>query len=428
MFAMTLAMVGYLVMWRGDPGEMETWSTEETAGHIHAVSGSPPTIAILPFEVLGNDSGQRYLADGLTADITADLSRFSGLTVIGVWSTGTGAPSERPPLSAAAYRVWGGVQRNADRIYIHVVLIETATSEQRWSKRYDRPFSELLAVREEISRTLAEVLAVDTTMEEKRRLERRPTKSPAAYDLFLRAQANLLLRGETENRNARGLYRQAIDLDPAFARAYGGLALTYAADYRNRWTNDVEAALEQARLTANQAARLDPDLPEVLWVLGYVYVQERRHDKALSFIDRAIALDPSFADGYALKASLKTHAGAPEEAIPLLHRAMRLNPSSGYLYSLVLGRAYFFLGHTERAIANLREAIARNPTALQPHLFMAAAAIQAGEVDIAEWESMEILNLSPGFSLEAWLETYPMTDPHQREMLASSLAQIGLTR
>ena len=424
-FAVTLAATAYFVTQTEKPHGSGHRGAAERGAEIHALSGAPPTIAILPFEVLSQNTGQAYLAHGLTADLTADLSQLSGLTVIGTWSTGTAVPDARPPLSAARYRVWGGVRRDADRIHLHVVLIEAATGEQIWSERYDRPFSELLSIQEQISSSLAKVLSVEPTAAERRRIARRPTKHIAAYDLFLRAQANLLLRSESENRHARALYRKAIDLDPDFARALGGLALTYAADYRNRWTRDLDDALTLAKKTAESAVQMDPELPEVLWVLAYVCVQEQDHDRALGYLDKAIALDPSFADAYALKGSLKTHVGAPEEAVALLRHAMRLNPTSGYLYFLVLGRAYFFLGDTDRALTNLSEAIARNPTALQPHIYMAAAAHRAGDREAAEWEVLEILSLSPDFSVDAWLGTYPMTDAAQKAILSASLVGLG---
>lgn len=98
---------------------------------------------------------------------------------------------------------------------------------------------------------------------------------------------------------------QAVSLDPAFARAYGGLALIYAGNYRNQWADDRNRALEQALKFANSAKEIDPTLPEIHWVLGYVKTQQRRHGEALAHLDDALRLDPRFADALALKGESK---------------------------------------------------------------------------------------------------------------------------
>ncbi len=177
---------------------------------------------------------------------------------------------------------------------------------------------------------------------------------------------------------------------------------------------------------ANVAAQIDPQMPETHWVLGYVNTQRRHHDEALAHLDRALAMAPGFADAFALKGGIKTYVGDPEASIPLLRKAMRLQPTAGYLYFLLLGRAYFFLDDAEQAEFNLREAIERNPANLEAHVYLAATLLNSGDADGAEWEAEEIQSLDPGFSIRAWLETYPMTDARQVAHLTSSLGSLAL--
>jgi tetratricopeptide (TPR) repeat protein len=125
-----------------------------------------------------------------------------------------------------------------------------------------------------------------------------------AYDYFLRGQAALLTRTR------------------AFARAYAGLALAYAADYRQQWTGSGPQALARARELAETAARIDAEILEVQWVLAYVDAQSRRHEQAIAHLNRAIALDPSFADAYALLGSIHTDMGQPAKAIPLVRTSI----------------------------------------------------------------------------------------------------------
>jgi len=105
---------------------------------------------------------------------------------------------------------------------------------------------------------------------------------------------------------------------------------------------------------------------------------------------------------------------------------MRINPDGGYLYFLLLGRAYLFAGDAEQAIINLRAAALRNPVDVETHAYLAAALAEAGEHDGARWETDEIRALRPDFSVATWLRSYPMTDDRQERRLASLLAGAGL--
>jgi tetratricopeptide (TPR) repeat protein len=389
-------------------------------------TGARPTVAVVPFSVDGNDAEPRHLARGLTSDLTADLGQLGGLTLIGGLPTGAGEATAPAPLSASSYRVLGDIDPAGERIGLRLVLIETASREQLWSRRYHGRFEALPELQLQAALDLAGVLGIEVTAWERHRLARRHSQSAAAYELLLRAQASLLRREAPANRRARILYRRALDQEPEFARAWGGVALTYAADYRNQWTPDPPAALAEARAAAETAVRLDPELPEVLWVLAYVEVQQRNHARALELLDRAIDLSPSFADAYVLKGAVLTYLGDPQEAVPLLQRAIRLDPGTGYLPHLVLGRAYFQLDAHAEAIASLREAVTRNPSYLESHVYLAAAAVRAGERDLAEWEVLEIRTLDPDFAPAAWLATNPVSDAGQAEDLLGALAEAGL--
>ncbi len=217
-----------------------------------------------------------------------------------------------------------------------------------------------------------------------------------------------------------------IELDPAFARAYAGLALAHTDDYRNQWTTDGQGALSRANELAQTALRMDPELPEVYAVLAYVHAVRLQYDEAIKLLRRAITLAPSYGDGYAYLGAVYTHMGRPADAIPLLRTAMRLNPDAGFIYFVVLGRAYLFLGDIEQASINLREALARNPTDLEARVFMAATLVAAGDLSAASWEAVEVRALKPGFAARQWLRTHPMTNADQKQRLINLLAQVEL--
>lgn len=385
-----------------------------------------PTLAIAPFEALSKDSQELLLARGITADLLTDLSKSSGLSVIG-FSPMEGRPrSEVSNRAESRYLVSGTVQRIDERLRLHVFLTERATGRQIWSERFDRSLTDLFAIQDELGLKIVRMLPAKVSEAELRRMAQRHTRNLQAYEHFQQGQAALLVRQKSGNETARQMFRRAIDLDKTFARAYSGLALTYAADYRNQWTADTAGALERAFELARTANEINPDIPETYWTLAYVHAQRREHQQALKHLERSLTLYPSFADGYALMASVKTFAGQPAASIPLMRTAMRLNPTSGYLYFLVLGRAYFFLGDLEQARINLEEASKRNPEYLETHIYLAALKVASGDTPSAGWEADQIRALEPAFSAKRWLDNYPMTDNGQKTKLLQALDPLGL--
>jgi DNA-binding winged helix-turn-helix (wHTH) protein/TolB-like protein len=372
-----------------------------------------PTVAVTPFEALGDDADRDYLARGITADLATDLSRLSGLRVVSV-------------PKAARYVVSGSLQRASGKLRINARLIDNESGQQLWAERYEYSRGDPFVVNEELIGQLLAALSVQVGKAERHRLARRYTRNLEAYDYFLRGQGAYLARQQPENSMAREMYRKAIELDPAFGRAYGGLALTHAADYRDQWTAERRQALARAAELAETAVRIDPQLPDVYAVLGYVRSLQGQHAQAIAHLKQAIALDRFYADAYAHLGAIYTHVGQPARTVPLLRAAMRLNPDAGFIYFLVLGRAYLFQGDLEQALINLREALARNAADLEARVFMAASLAAAGDLEAAKWETEVIRSSRPDFSARRWLETHPMTNADQRQRLIQLLAQIGL--
>ncbi len=383
---------------------------------------SPLTVAVLPFESLGPGGEQAYLALGISDDLMTDLSRLPGLRVIRM----SGAAPVNPVARSARYLVSGSVQHASDSLRINIRLIDAETNQQLWSERFERPFGDLFAVQEDMVRRLTDLLPGKLADAARQRSARRDTGSLEAYDLFLRGQALLLVRRVEENDQARAMYRKALELDPKFARAYAGLAMTYAMDYRLRRSVDTAPALARALELAETAKLIDPDNPEIHWALGFVHAQGGRHDLAIRSLERAIELNRSFADAYALLGGIYTYVGQPARSIPLLRTALRLNPDGGYLYFLLLGRAYLFENDVEQALINLREASARNPVDLETRVYLAATLAAAGDRAAAEWAAEEVRALQADFSPQRWFATYPLASPRHRDRLAELLAKAGL--
>ena len=401
-------------------------TTSRDAAAPQAVAGADEraapwvTVTVLPFESLAGEQAS-YFARGISDTLATELGRLSGLRVISAAGAKPGEAERR-----ARYVVSGSVQRDARTLRVNVRLVDTRSGEQLWSERIERPAGELFDVQDDLVRHLAAALPAKVKESERQRLARRHTRSLEAYDHFLRAQALFLARGDQQNLEARELYRKAIEIDPRFARAYAGLAMTHAIEPRLRPGTDTAASLDRALVLAESARQIDPDIAEVHWALGFVHAQARRHPQAIAALHRAIELNPSFADAHALMGGIHTYVGQPAKSIPELRTAMRLEPDGGYLYYLLLGRAYFFENDLEQALINLREALVRNPADLETHLYLAATHTAAGNRAAAEWETEEIRSLARGFSAAKWLEGYPLSSAPHRERLRQALAKAGL--
>lgn len=389
-------------------------------------SNNLPTVIVRPFEAIADDA-QKLIVRGITADLVNDLSKVSGLSVV----SGTerevaeqpGATTKQPP-SAGRYLLTGTVQLDGNRLRLYVRLADPSGGRQLWSQRFDREFQDLFAVQDEIVRSILEQLPIRVTQAEHASLAQRFTRNIAAYEQFLHGQSAVQVRRRAQNELARELYWKAIHLDPTFARAYAGLALTYALAYQQGWSP--EAVLGRARELAGTALQMNPALPEAHWVLGFVYTQQRRHTDAIRYLESALRLNPSYADAYALMGGIKSYIGRPAEAVSHLRTALRLNPAAGSLYFMLLGRAYYFLGDPEQARVNLDQALMRNAENLEARVYLAAVLGQLGQRAAAAWQADEIRVIEPGFSLQSWLVNYPMTDARQKQQLVQGLRPFGL--
>jgi DNA-binding winged helix-turn-helix (wHTH) protein/TolB-like protein/Tfp pilus assembly protein PilF len=422
----TLMLAGYWWM-EHDRGSVATRDSMRFS-NIDAQRASQPTLTVAPFVALGDDPQAALLAAGMTADLATDLSKVSGLSIIAPVraASGDAGADMRLDPAPARYVVSGSVQRMDERLRVHVYLTDAQTGKQLWSERFDRALAAFFTVQEELGPKILQIIPTKVSETELRRVAQRHTRNLEAYEYFQRGQEALRARQKEDNDVARELFRRAIGLDATFARAYAGLARTYAADYRQHWTTDDDAALDRAFDFARTAYQMDPDNPETDWVLAYVYMQRREHKQAMQHLETVVRNYPSFADGYGLMGAVETHLGHPQRGIALVRTALRLNPEASILYFVTLGRAYFFVGDLEQSRINLEQALLRSPLHFEARVYMAALQALIGDKPAALWEAEEIRALEPAFSSQRWLESYPMTDAAQTRKLGQALQQAGL--
>ncbi|NOT56508.1 MAG: tetratricopeptide repeat protein, partial [Deltaproteobacteria bacterium] len=326
---------------------------------------------------MSNNPVQEYFSDGLTEDLTSDLSRISSLFVIARNTAFTykGKPVNIQDVGkelGVRYVLEGSVQRAGQQVRITTQLIEATTGYHLWSQRYDRPLQDLFALQDEIVQKIVTTLKLQLTLHEQGYIVHRHTDNLEAYNTFLRGQEYHYRFTKEANIQGRQMFEKAIELDPQYAEAYAWLGLTYHAEWIMHWSADPQT-LERALALAQQALALDDTLPIAHSLLSYVYVRKQQYDQAIAEGERAIALNPNNADRYAGQSNVLLYAGRPEEALRAVEQAMRLNPRCPPWYLYHVGLAYRMTGRYAEAIATMKELISRDPNLIYAHLHLASS-------------------------------------------------------
>ena len=391
-----------------------------------------PAVAVLPFENLGADPEQDYFANGITADLITDLSRINALLVIAPGSVfayegGMGGARQIATEMQLDYVVVGRVQRLQDRLRINVQLIEASGERALWGERYSGSMTDLFDVQDRITSDVISALKVKLSTSEQALLADRPTANVVAYDRYLRGVQDHGSRTALQNLSARDHFRRAIELDPAFASAYAGLAMTYAREAIDGWTENPLRALELAAELAEKAAAMGPHSPQVYFAEGQVELFLGRHARAIAAAERAIEVEPNYADAYALMAWTLSYAGRPDAALAALDQAGRLSPRPPASYLEILGEIQFGQGRYRESASTFQRVLGINPGYSRARMWNAAALAAAGQIESAEWEVDELLVSSPGVTLTRLTYAFPFTDSNEASM-ATKRAVLGALR
>ena len=379
------------------------------------------SIVVLPFKNLSSDSGQNYFADGVTENLTTDLSRIRNSFVI---SRNTAFTFKDKAVDAkqiskelgVRYVLEGSVQRDRNRVRVNAQLIDGDTGAHLWAERFQEDVADLFKLQDDVVARLANALSYELVRAEAETATR--SKNPDSIDLTLRGRGALFRWAQQpptkdEIVAVRALFERALEIDPQDVEALVGSANTYLAEYAYGWT-DPETDYDTKILgQADRAIVLARDNPWAYSVKSsYLHISLRPRD-ALRVANAGLAINSNSAYLFAGRASAETYLGQFEQAKSDVQQAMRLSPRDpgmchwhNYLADAELG-----LGHFDAAIDEANEAIDAGFRVFYSYLNLAAALALKGDMDRAKAPFAEARRLNPKLSVKWLMGRKPILEP-----------------
>jgi adenylate cyclase len=356
------------------------------------------SIVVLPFANLSDDREQQYFADGITEDLTTDLSRIEGSFVISRNTAFTyrGKPADTRQIGrelGVRYVLEGSVRRSGNQVRVNAQLIDAETDAHLWADRFDRDASDLFALQDEITSRIAVTLNLELVAAE----AARPTEHPEAMDYILRGRA-VRAKGPARENYAESfsLFERALALDPSSVDAKSYLALTLVNRVLDNMTHSSGTDIARAEGLIGQVLAASPHSTLAHFVKGQLLRTQRRSAEAIPEYELVIARDRNSTDALVNLGKGKLFIGSIDEAIPLLQQAVRLSPRDPYI-----GNSYYWIGQvhllqsrTDEAILWFERARSAGPELPHVHAYLASAFALKGDTGRAAAELAEARRLS----------------------------------
>jgi eukaryotic-like serine/threonine-protein kinase len=360
------------------------------------------SIAVLPLENLSHDPEQEYFSDGMTDELTTDLSKIGALRVISRTSAMhyKGSTKTLPEIARELNVdgvVEGSVMRSGNRIRISAQLIHAQTDEHVWAETYERDLGDVLRLQSEVAQAIAQQVRVQLTPEQRARLNSAPRVDPAAYDAFLQGRSLFVWGSNALEgfKKAQSFFQQAIQRDPNLALAYVGLADSYVYMGSQRWLPPQEA-YAQARENLRKALELDPTLGEAHSSLGWMsWRYEWNWATAEKEFRYALEVNPNYVAGREELAWYLAWSGRRAEALAALAEMARLDLASSRRTAVESG-VYYHQRDYKTLVEVSHKVIAHTPEAWPGHYFLAVGYDGLGQEVAAVSEYQKAVELSHG--------------------------------
>ena len=390
-----------------------------------------PSVAVLPFTNMSADPEQEFLADGIAEDIITALSRYPSLFVIARNSSFTYKRKAVHMKQVAedlgvGYVVEGSVRKSGERVRISAQLNDVSTGNQLWAERYDRLLADVFAVQDEITESIVAAIEPQLYAAENFHAQRKPPESLDAWSLVMRALSHFWRMTAGDNATAQVLLEQAVALDPNYAQALAVLAVSHNFGIHLGW-EDRSISVPAAERAALAAIRADSDDPWAHLAMAGIHRHFGRLEDALAEFESALSLNPNFSLAQGSYGLVLTYVGRWQDGSNAARRALRLSPRDPFsaIFHGVAAYAEFVGCNYDEAVRLAREGIRQRPDFSAAYRVLTAAAVMAGDRELAHASLVELRRAQPNISL-AWIAEHLPMRPGQREVFLEAMRRAGL--
>jgi TolB-like protein/tetratricopeptide (TPR) repeat protein len=393
-----------------------------------------PSIAVLPFENLSNDSEQEYFAEGITGDIVTALGRVRQFFVI-ARNTMYSYKGRAVDVKVIArelgvrYLLEGSVQKAGSRVRVSAQLVEGTTGKQIWAERYDRDLVDIFEVQDEITGNVVGAIEPELTRAEWERAKTKETGNLDAWDYVVRAIALMMEFSDEGSAEAIKLLEQAIALDSRYARAYGHKAWLAIWRALQGW-DEMETAIEVAAVNSARGIQLDVNEPWSYIARAFIGISTRDSELSLSSSRKAIELSPNFAYGHSVHGLAIALSGRGADGLGEIELAMRLSPRDIWreVFELHYAIAQFQTANYEEAARFAERGSLPRPGHVFPQLLLIASYGHLGQMKKGQQVLQRLKNNSQDLLLtsENIVQVYVLDEDHGR--LLDGLDKAGILR
>ena len=392
-----------------------------------------PSIAVLPFDNMSGDPEQDYFADGVTEDIITGLSRNRNFFVIARNSTFT---YKNQPINVKTvgrdlgvrYVLEGSIRRSGNRIRVTAQLIEAENGNHVWAQKYDRELEDIFIVQDEITEAIVASIEPELGSAERERAVRAKRENLDVWGLYQRGLWHIYKFTPDNNARALELFLQAADKDGKFGPALAGASFAYFVNVYLEYSDNREAELQLCLETASRAILCDDKDAASHWALARGYLLSGEHELAIAEFEKAIELNPSYAQAYYNLGWALVQAGRPNEAMEHLDRAYRLSPNDPLMFAFMNVRALglALMGEFEKAYDWSQRATLQQNTHFHTWAIATLCAALAGRSDEMAKASRQLLNERPDYTCALFERSYPFKHSKDLDLMLRGLRKAGI--
>jgi TolB-like protein len=393
---------------------------------------SRPSIAVLPFRLIGDHPRYAAFAQALPDELITELSRLRWLFVTARSSSFRLAASEADltdigRVLRVRYCLSGAIEFSDQRLAVTVELVDTVDAGVVWADRFTGQIDDVHSMREDILSRVLIALDIRIPIHEAALARLAVPEDLDAWSAYHLGLQHMYRFNRVDNAAADRLFEHAVTLDPCFARAHAGLSFVHFQMAFMRYTDDVAGEISRARRLAERGLELDPLDPFVNFTMGRSYWLEGDLDRSLGWLERATSVSPNYAQGIYARAWTEALAGRALEGRQHVDLAMRLSPIDPLHYAMMATRAFTHMVLSEDSMAaDWAERAARSPGAhvLIAMIAMAAHAMKGDVGRAAQWAA-NVRERNPALTREDFCRAFPMKSESMRVRVLQALAQFG---